>query len=112
MTDGWTWMSLLVGGAALGLVGCDAQPTGEPAAARVHPPHTPPRVGAGRDRTMSGEGHSLRHLLHNARIKMRAERLGVELVTVPAHEPVPLTGEPYYVARECAAIAAYYLGEP
>jgi len=63
-------------------------------------------------RRRGGRYLAVSHSFHSARIKMRAERLGVELVTVPAHEPVPLTGEPYYVARECAAIAAYYLGEP
>ena len=49
------------------------------------------------------------HSFHNARIKMLAQRFGLDLVTVPCHEPQPLTREPYYVARECAAIAAYYL---
>ena len=46
---------------------------------------------------------------HNARIKMLADRFGLDLVTVPAEEPRPLRGRPYYVARECAAITAYYL---
>ncbi|HUS90743.1 MAG TPA: peptidoglycan recognition family protein [Phycisphaerae bacterium] len=36
MTNWRTWTSLVVGGAALGLVGCDAQPTGELAALPVH----------------------------------------------------------------------------
>jgi uncharacterized SAM-binding protein YcdF (DUF218 family) len=49
------------------------------------------------------------HSFHNARIKMLAQRFGLDLVTVPCHESQPLTGENYYIARECAAIAAYYL---
>jgi len=48
------------------------------------------------------------HSFHNARIKMLAERFGMDLVTVPCHEPIPLTGEKFYIARECAAITAYY----
>jgi len=60
-------------------------------------------------RARGGAVLAVSHSFHNARIKMLAERLGIDLATVPAHEPVPLTAEPYYVARECAAIAAYYL---
>ena len=40
---------------------------------------------------------------------MLAQRFGLDLVTVPCRESRPLIGEKYYVARECAAIAAYYL---
>jgi len=40
---------------------------------------------------------------------MLAERFGLDLVTVPAREPRRLAAEPYYVARECLAITAYYL---
>ncbi len=46
---------------------------------------------------------------HNARIKMAARRLGLACYTVPADMRRHLPGEPYWVARECAAFAAYYL---
>ncbi len=49
------------------------------------------------------------HYYHNARIKMTARRMGIDCYTVPARETRRLVGEPYYVARECAAFAAYYL---
>ena len=49
------------------------------------------------------------HSFHNARIKLLAERFGIRCQPVPAEEPIPLTLEPYYVLRECAALAAYYL---
>lgn len=46
---------------------------------------------------------------HNARIKMTAERLHLACYTVPARMRRRLRQEPYYVARECAAYAKYYL---
>ena len=46
---------------------------------------------------------------HNARIRLLAERLGLDCRTVPAHEPVGLTWRPYFIARECAALPVYYL---
>jgi len=46
---------------------------------------------------------------HNARIKMTAQRLGLECYTVPARMRRHLPAEPGWVARECAAFVAYYL---
>jgi len=46
---------------------------------------------------------------HNARIKLTAQRLGLTCYTVPARMRRHLRQEPYYVARECAAYAKYYL---
>lgn len=46
---------------------------------------------------------------HSARIRLLAERLGLDCRTVPAHEPVGLTWRPYFIARECAALPVYYL---
>lgn len=48
------------------------------------------------------------HYYHNARVKMAATRLGLDLVTVPAHMDQPLWHESFFVARECAAFVAYY----
>lgn len=59
-------------------------------------------------RRRGGRFLAVSHSFHNARIKMLAERFGARCYTVPAREPVPLTWEPYFVARECAALAAYY----
>jgi len=47
---------------------------------------------------------------HNARIKMTADRFGLECYTVPAAMRRRLPGEPKWVLRECLAFAAYYLG--
>jgi uncharacterized SAM-binding protein YcdF (DUF218 family) len=63
----------------------------------------------GRETGATGRVLAVSHSFHNARIKMLSERFGLSLATVPCREPVRLSREPYYVARECAAIAAYYL---
>ena len=47
---------------------------------------------------------------HSARIKMAADRLGLDCYTVPAKMRRRLPGEPKWVLRECLAYAAYYLG--
>ena len=47
---------------------------------------------------------------HNARIKMAANRLGLQCYTVPAKMRRRLPAEPKWVLRECVAYAAYYLG--
>ena len=60
-------------------------------------------------RRRGGRVLAVSHSFHNARIKMLAERFGVDCLTVPAVESRRLAREPYYIARECAAIAAYYL---
>jgi len=49
------------------------------------------------------------HYYHNARIKLTGRRFGVECATVPAKMTRRLAAEPRYIARECAAFAAYYL---
>jgi uncharacterized SAM-binding protein YcdF (DUF218 family) len=59
-------------------------------------------------RRRPGRYLAVSHSFHTARIKMLAERFGIRCYTVPAREPQRLTREPYYVARECAALAAYY----
>ncbi len=49
------------------------------------------------------------HYYHLARIKLTASRLGVRCATAPCPMTRRLAREPYYVAREVAAFAAYYL---
>jgi uncharacterized SAM-binding protein YcdF (DUF218 family) len=49
------------------------------------------------------------HYYHLARIKLVARRFGVRCATVPCTMSRRLRREPYYVGRECAAFAAYYL---
>jgi uncharacterized SAM-binding protein YcdF (DUF218 family) len=49
------------------------------------------------------------HYYHLARIKLTASRLGIRCVTAPCPMNRRLAREPYYVAREVAAFAAYYL---
>lgn len=49
------------------------------------------------------------HYFHLARIKLLAERRGLQCFTVPADEgPTLLRGTPYYVLREAAALAFYF----
>jgi len=49
------------------------------------------------------------HYYHLARIKLTAGRLGIACVTSPCAMTRRLAREPWYVAREVAAFAAYYL---
>lgn len=60
------------------------------------------------------KAHALRvlavsHFYHLPRIKLESQRLGLEVWTVPARESYTLTKMPLLVAREVAAIWAYYL---
>ncbi len=49
------------------------------------------------------------HYYHLARIKLAAGRLGIGCVTAPCRMTRRLAKEPWFVARECAALAWYYL---
>jgi vancomycin permeability regulator SanA len=53
------------------------------------------------------------HAYHLPRVKMAYARAlagrDVEVFTVPAREPYPLTRKPYYMAREVVALWVYYL---
>lgn len=53
------------------------------------------------------------HAYHLPRVKMAYSRAlagrSVEVFTVPAKEPYPLTRKPYYMAREVVALWVYYL---
>jgi len=49
------------------------------------------------------------HYYHLARIKLAAARAGVACATAPCRMTRRLAKEPFYVARECAALLAYYL---
>jgi len=49
------------------------------------------------------------HAYHLPRVKMAYRRAGWDVYTVPAEESRPLTQTPYLVAREVAAVWAYYL---
>lgn len=49
------------------------------------------------------------HDYHLARIKLACVRRGLTAYTVPAIEPLPLAGKPYYVFRELAAMAWYWV---
>jgi uncharacterized SAM-binding protein YcdF (DUF218 family) len=49
------------------------------------------------------------HYYHLARIKLTASRLGIRCATAPCPMTRRLSKEPYYVAREVAAFATYYL---
>jgi uncharacterized SAM-binding protein YcdF (DUF218 family) len=49
------------------------------------------------------------HYYHLARIKLAAGRLGLACATVPCAMTRRLEKEPWYLARECAAFAGYYL---
>ena len=67
--------------------------------------HTGPllvRLGARRVLAVS-------HFYHVPRIKMAYQRRGIEVRTVPAKESYVLRAMPYYMAREVAAMWAYYL---
>jgi uncharacterized SAM-binding protein YcdF (DUF218 family) len=49
------------------------------------------------------------HYYHLARIKLTARRMGIACATSPCPMYQRLAKEPYYIARECAAFATYYL---
>ncbi|MBI4955633.1 MAG: YdcF family protein [Myxococcales bacterium] len=49
------------------------------------------------------------HYYHLARIKLAAEARGLTVYTSPCPMTRRLAREPYFVARECAALVAYYL---
>jgi uncharacterized SAM-binding protein YcdF (DUF218 family) len=49
------------------------------------------------------------HGYHLPRVKMAYRRTGLEVYTVPARETRPLTQMPYLMAREVAAVWAYFL---
>ncbi len=49
------------------------------------------------------------HFYHLPRVKLRYQREGVEVYTVPAVETYTLTQMPYLVLREVAALWVYYL---
>jgi uncharacterized SAM-binding protein YcdF (DUF218 family) len=49
------------------------------------------------------------HYYHLARIKLTAHRLGIQCATSPCPMSRRLAKEPYFVARECAALVSYYL---
>jgi uncharacterized SAM-binding protein YcdF (DUF218 family) len=49
------------------------------------------------------------HYYHLARIKLTASRLGIRCATSPCAMTRRLAREPYFVARELAALSAYYL---
>lgn len=49
------------------------------------------------------------HDYHCARIKLACARQGLAAYTVPAVEPLPLAGKPYYVFRELVAMAWYWI---
>jgi vancomycin permeability regulator SanA len=48
------------------------------------------------------------HFYHLPRVKMTFARAGIDVCTVPAEQIHPLTALPYYMAREVAALWAYY----
>lgn len=48
------------------------------------------------------------HYYHLARIKMAAGRMGLSCVTAPCRMTRRLVKEPWFLARECAALATYY----
>lgn len=50
------------------------------------------------------------HAYHLPRVKMAYQRTGLEVYTVPAHETRTLSAMPKLMAREVAAMWAYYLG--
>lgn len=49
------------------------------------------------------------HYYHLARIKLTALRMGIHCATAPCPMSRRLSREPFFVARECAAIVSYYL---
>lgn len=49
------------------------------------------------------------HFYHLPRIKLAYQRAGREVYTVPARESYTLTAMPYFMAREVAAVWAYYV---
>jgi uncharacterized SAM-binding protein YcdF (DUF218 family) len=49
------------------------------------------------------------HAYHLPRVKMAFDRAGFAVFTVPAHETQTFAKMPYLVAREVAAIWAYWL---
>ena len=52
------------------------------------------------------------HFYHLPRVKLEAQRLGIEVRTVPAVETYTLTQMPFLIAREVAALWKYYLLPP
>jgi uncharacterized SAM-binding protein YcdF (DUF218 family) len=49
------------------------------------------------------------HWYHLPRVKLAFQRQGLDVCTVPATEPIPLSNLPIYVAREIPAFWVYYL---
>ena len=47
------------------------------------------------------------HDYHTLRLKMSCHRVGLTCYTVPAEQPRRLRAEPYYIAREVAAVLHY-----
>jgi uncharacterized SAM-binding protein YcdF (DUF218 family) len=60
-----------------------------------------PAMGAGRILAVS-------HFYHLPRVKMAFARAGIDVYTVPAEQTRILRALPYYMAREVAALWAYY----
>lgn len=52
------------------------------------------------------------HFYHLPRIKLESQRLGLDIVTVPARESYTLTKMPFLIGREVAALWTYYLQPP
>lgn len=52
------------------------------------------------------------HAYHLPRLKMAFERLGLRTYTVPAEQRDPLHAMPWFLAREVAALWAYYVAPP
>ena len=67
--------------------------------------HTGPLL----DRLSARRVLAVSHFYHLPRIKMAYQRHGIDVRTVPAKESYTLTAMPYYMAREVAAMWAYYL---
>ena len=49
------------------------------------------------------------HFYHLPRVKLESQRLGMEVLTVPAKESYTISKMPVLVAREVAALWKYYL---
>ncbi len=52
------------------------------------------------------------HFYHLPRIKLESQRLGLDVLTVPAKESYTLTKMPVLIGREIAALWVYYLKPP
>lgn len=68
---------------------------------------TPGLIAAGESRTPRVLAVS--HFYHLPRIKLAYQRAGIDAYTVPATQQRPLRKLPYFVAREVAALAAYFV---